>query len=173
MTYSYAEFDAIYVESRRRLTARIAACKTDKGRMEAWHRRHSLIINYGFHRHLWETERHVTFVCSCCGILAHDMFTYPLGVDMKARRLCFHCNHWLHGVLRHDRKRPLLIIGGSVYTDGGRQPAYTQFLGFSGHVFTYRMLDGTETVITNNMWHGGDVPEAFLHLYENNAEFVK
>lgn len=174
MTYQHAEFDAIYAEAYRRLTARMDACVTDKGRAEAFHHRNAIVINYGFWRNHYATERQRFMLCSCCGIMTHSDYMEPSGSSMRKHRMCFHCDYWQNEMPERIRagKHPL-IIEGTMYGDAGRQPANTPFLGFGGSEFTYRRLGETEIHSTNNLWHGGDIPEAFRHLYENNAEFVK
>jgi len=47
-----------------------------------------------------------------------------------------------------------------------------QGLGMGGEINIIRFADG-RTIMTNDLWHQGAVPETMAHLMPDNAEFVK
>lgn len=106
--------------------------------------------------------------CSKCGATGyHTNYYKPIPTEMSEHQMCFYCNHW-----RKTAKEPdLIIIEGTVYRDGGRKSKdYRGFLGFGGREFSIEMLDGRK-VETNNLWHGGAVPEVWRSVFPDNARW--
>lgn len=170
MTYQYSQFDAVYAEAHRRLTARIAAASSEDRRISAMHDLHSMRINYDYLRHMFATQPQDCLICKCCGTLATSTYDEPTKTQMHEGRLCFACNLWSRKGEHHPRG---MVINGEVYSDGGRRNPRESFLGFGGREWKYRLIGDTDVRTTNNMWFGGTVPEEFIEMYPDTAEFVE
>ena len=110
-------------------------------------------------------------VCEICGkefdkLRYYDPFDDVCGSDCFAEKL------WRIREKEYLDGKPFIIIDGRMYTDGGcRKNTSRSLLGFSGAEFKIKMNDGTE-IFTNNLWHGGDIPENHRDILCDNAVFV-
>lgn len=114
------------------------------------------------------------FFCKECGEI--EFATYTNKSKLLEHQLCFGCNLWQEREEEYLRgKKPILIVKGCVYTDGGNTfGRSTQYNGFGGAKFNIRMLDGSKEWGTNNLWCGGNIPKKYrLTTMKDNAEFVK
>lgn len=69
---------------------------------------------------------------------------------------CWLCHHWKS---RIGKRSTLVDQNYECFSDGGRKPVGTKFLGHGGRVFIIHK--GAERLVTNNLWCGGTVPVYF------------
>ena len=109
--------------------------------------------------------------CSICG-KEFDKPHYDRPYNDVCGSDCFAEKLWRIREDKYLKGAPFIIIDGNMYTDGGyRKNATHSFLGFSGREFKIRMNNGNE-IVTNNLWHGGDIPENHRSILSDNAKFV-
>lgn len=77
---------------------------------------------------------------------------------------CFIVDFW-----NDNLDETAIIVDGTCYHDGGRQPDGTQWLCFGGSEFTIEMNDG-RIIKTNNLWYNGEVPKE--RNVKDNAKFI-
>lgn len=158
----------IYEKALISLDAYIATQVTEKQISGAKHQKHHLEINKNyFIYNLIKGEAYV--VCKHCGTIEFGRYFEPIGSRLLETSVCFHCDHWEQ--IAAKPKKNLLVIDGSTYTDGGHSIGRKDFLGFGGHLWTIKQ--GNKTWQTNNLWHGGTIPNEFRDRLSDNAEFVK
>lgn len=110
-------------------------------------------------------------VCEICG-KEFDKPHYYEPYDKVCGSECFSEKLWKIREKEYLDGKPFIIINGSLYTDGGyKENTKSSYLGFSGRKFNIKMNDGTE-IFTNNLWHGGEIPENHREVLCNNAVFV-
>lgn len=113
--------------------------------------------------------------CSGCGgPFSTKTWCDPLPRLLAERNLCFYCNHWLHDSLPNYGKPGVVVIDGHIYSYDPSRPRIsgeTRWLGHAGREFTIRLHSG-ETVTTNNLWHGGEIPTRFRSRFPDNASFI-
>ena len=86
---------------------------------------------------------------------------------------CFKEKLWQEREKEYLAGTPFIIINGSMYFDGGyKNTDRLDRLGHGGHEFKIRMNDGRE-IVTNNLWHNGEVPENHREVLRDNAVFIK
>lgn len=124
----------------------------------------------------------MTHTCVKCGAYEKNSYNDKLKADLEARQLCFSCDfYWCF--LNDPVKRPnrhhhstAIVAGGHIYTDGGNveNPGYdTRPLGFGGHKWHFRMLDGSREWTSNNVWHGGEIPGIWRAEIPDTAEIIR
>lgn len=109
--------------------------------------------------------------CVECGMLA-DANDYHGGERMKADGTCFYCDLWRQRV--RDSGPGDIVVDGIMYAYDPRHPkkgGEKFLLGHGGREFKILLADGS-TVVTNNLWCGGNVPEHFRSRLPDNAKFV-
>lgn len=82
---------------------------------------------------------------------------------------CFNKKFW-HDIIAEKDKH--IIIDGKCYCDAGmvKNPSPYAFLGHGGRCFWIRFKDG-HTLITNNLWFQGEIPDEFREDLPDTAEF--
>lgn len=108
--------------------------------------------------------------CKHCGGLIKANYT-EYGPILRKSLNCFSCQIW------EDRSREILvpghnkvILGENFYSIGEElPPGHAGFRGFGGRKFTFEMLDGS-TVVSTNVWYGGEIPPHMKHLLPDNAK---
>lgn len=107
--------------------------------------------------------------CLVCGgkISTH----YVNKEELIKHRMCFRCNCFREIEERAKWDKDRMIVDGSSYQVVRHK---TAFQGFGGRQFKFRRFDNPEEiVVSNNVWHQGDIPEIWKAKIPNNAEFVK
>lgn len=103
--------------------------------------------------------------------------------QLKERKLCFTCNHWTNYIERTDlltswkvdTERTRIVVNGHAYSFDTNQPFKDKsrgLLGYGGRVWWIYFPSSDTRVKTNDLWHGGEVPEHFRDRIRNNAEFL-
>ena len=82
-----------------------------------------------------------------------------------ARHIAFMRDYWLGQSLRQDET--CVRTHGTHYRIGAANQA-TGVKGFAGARWRVRFFDG-RVVETDNLWHQGDIPEAFRGVLSDNA----
>lgn len=110
--------------------------------------------------------------CSNCGSLEPNKYMEPINSQMIAAQLCFKCNFW-QGIALSSKSPNSVRIKGKHYFihKDASSDCPKSMLGFGGRKFVIKFLDG-RTVVTNNLWHQGDIPVSFQDTLFDNAEFV-
>ena len=62
----------------------------------------------------------------------------------------------------YDKQEPIVDIA----------PSRKSFLGHGGRVWRIEYLDSDQTVVTNNLWHAGEIPERFQERFPVNARLI-
>lgn len=94
-------------------------------------------------------------------------------LDEKLTRLarCFNCNFWLEYSESDRDNLTAVVTHNSRHYVIGREDAGMWGRGYDGRPWTVRFLDG-RVVQTTNLWHQGQIPERFRHLFQINAELT-
>lgn len=79
--------------------------------------------------------------------------------------------HYMIG-LEYTRELDPSLTLAEIAAEAAKQPGSKQGRGFGGQVFVIRFNDG-RTVVTNDLWHQGDVPELVKAMLPDNAVFVE
>lgn len=106
-------------------------------------------------------------ICKVCGQRAPGRDTRFGSDDLP---VCSKCAFWLDLIRRKGDHTA--VIDGTHYSVFPAADPKKGLLGFGGRKFTVKFKDG-RTVVTNNMWHQGEVPALFRKHLPDNAEFVK
>lgn len=123
----------------------------------------------------------MSHTCVKCGGSEECHYNDKTKADLTSRQLCFSCDFYWR-FLNDPVKTPnrhhhstAVIAGGNIYTDGGNvdSPGNGRLLGFAGHQFHFRMLDGSRDWLTNNVWHGGEIPQIWRNEIPDTAEIVQ
>lgn len=172
-----AEFSVLYHEALTRMTLWVSTQATMKQRTNAMHQKHHLLINRGFYLNIAQKEEETLYMCSNCGTLAcRGHYVQRAEDELMSAGLCFYCNHYWRLTLPGAKRSHALVIEGETYHDAGavKQGGHGgRGLGFGGADWHYRMNGSEEVIHTNNLWHGGIVPEEFRWALQDNAVFVK
>ena len=81
-------------------------------------------------------------------------------------------NEYWENILKDDALRPehsVAIIDGHHYVIEDEN-SVDPLRGFGGDKFTITFNDG-KVVITTNLWSQGKIPEDYVNLFPNNADF--
>lgn len=81
---------------------------------------------------------------------------------------CFTAEFWLDKLRKGDNFATVRINGNQYYI--GPEDDKGGFRGFAGRIFQIRFDDG-RIVKTSNLWHNGEIPNAFRKLLPDNAVF--
>lgn len=84
---------------------------------------------------------------------------------------CYITNKIWEERARLKKEKRLIIIDGEVYADKGKTQLTSSYNEFGGKNFKIKMNSG-EIIDTNNLWHGGSVPEFYAKQLEDNAIFL-
>ena len=110
-------------------------------------------------------------ICSICG-KEFEKLHYNTPFNDVCSSECFEEKLWRMREEGYLKGEPYIIINGNLYTDGGyKKNVKSSWLGYSGREFNIKMDDGTE-IFTNNLWHGGNIPENHREILCDNAVFV-
>ena len=114
--------------------------------------------------------------CSCCGSpFGTKLWCDPYPKVLAERNLCFGCNHWIHTVIPTRDRRGVFVINANVYSCNPDKPIVDtsggDFYGYGGRRFLIRLLASSEVIETNNLWHGGVIPERFRSQLPDTAVF--
>jgi len=104
-------------------------------------------------------------ICKICG----KEYTNELYYINVCSDKCYDKNYWLERINKLDE---FVIIDGICYHID--KNVFTVFKGFGGRRFTIKFIDGIhkgETVVTDNLWYNGKVPEEFRIKLKDNAIF--
>lgn len=109
--------------------------------------------------------------CKCCGGVVGTNYTGNLG--MVKNNLCFSCQFWTERLPTLSNPN-VFIIRGEFYSDAGNRPdSPRSALGHGGRRFRIQLLAPPNTIIeTNNLWHGGEIPDRFREQFSDNAVFL-
>jgi hypothetical protein len=122
----------------------------------------------------------MSHTCVKCGEHEECHYNEKTKADLVARQLCFSCDFYWR-FLNDPVKTPnrhhhstAVIAGGNIYTDGGNvdNPGSGRLLGFAGHRFHFRMLDGSREWTSNNVWHGGEIPQIWRAEIPDTAQII-
>lgn len=123
----------------------------------------------------------MSHTCVKCGAEEHCYYNEETVAGLTARQYCFGCDFYWR-FLNDPVKRPnrhhhstAVIANSHIYTDGGNvenSGRDTRYLGFGGHKWHFRMLDGSREWTSNNVWHGGEIPEIWRKEIPDTAEIV-
>lgn len=86
---------------------------------------------------------------------------------------CFHAfdsDYWLQQVDSDPAAR--VVVGGTHYRLGPNRPGNNDLKGFAGRRWEIEYLDGRPSVVTNDLWYQGKIPEQYRSLIPDNARFV-
>lgn len=110
-------------------------------------------------------------ICVICGKYFEKLH-YGKPFEDVCSSDCFSEKLWKMREEEYLNGEPYIIINGNLYSDGGyRKNENPSFLGFGGRRFDIKMSNGTE-FFTNNLWHGGEIPENHRKILSDNAVFV-
>lgn len=110
-------------------------------------------------------------ICSICG-KEFDKSHYNIPFGDVCDSECFNEKLWRMTEEDYLNGHQYIIINGNLYSDGGyKKNERSSFLGYGGREFNIKMNDGTE-IFTNNLWHGGNIPENHREILCDNAVFV-
>lgn len=134
---------------------------------------------YALSRRTTHPEEFLGTHCLKCGFEnPHLAYGEPVKSQMRGRQLCFSCNFWINRIEKFDEDgdRTYLTVDGAVYSFYTKEPMVDKskhgFLGFGGRVWWIYFPSTDTRIKTNNLWHGGDVPEHFRDRIKDNAEFL-
>jgi hypothetical protein len=124
----------------------------------------------------------MSHTCIKCGDEERCRYNEETVAALTARQHCFSCDFYWRFLNdpaplpnRHHHSTAV-IANGHIYTDGGNVENAghdTRLLGFGGHKWHFRMLDGSREWVSNNVWHGGEIPEVWRKEIPDNAEIVQ
>lgn len=107
--------------------------------------------------------------CKVCGAPIES--GYAFSNEMFEKQLCFSCHFWNEKYEIDQKRKPhtfAVINGSHYYLEPSKKYG---MLGMCGINHKIRFADGFETEC-NNLWHQGEIPEAWKDKFPNNAEFV-
>lgn len=113
-------------------------------------------------------ERHKISLTPCtkCGNI-FSKATY----GFKEDGLCFTCQIW--NDVKKDIDNPKrIIVRGEAYWDKGNSAEQSKYRGHGGRVFHYKRFNSDDVISTNNLWHSGEVPNAWKDDIPDNAKFI-
>lgn len=96
-------------------------------------------------------------VCEICG-KQFDKPRYLNDYKNICSSECFGDKFWLNIIKVKDE---CIIINGECYGFNKNKP------------IGVKMLNTGEIIVTNNLWHNGEVPNEFRDRLPDNAEFIK
>jgi hypothetical protein len=132
----------------------------------------SLSTSYNSLDDLIKERRIHTEKCIECGGVISLNFMGDLPEKLKAKKLCFSCNHWVEIIEDKDNPRRCFVKGAAYWRKDfcNIRLEDQHVLGFSGAVFNIKMNSG-EQYRTNDLWHNGMIPNRFTERLPDNAVF--
>jgi hypothetical protein len=120
-----------------------------------------------------KTEQYHEFECTQCNKTARNTYCEPIGTEMLAWLLCFHCHFWKtfedKTVISHTT-----IINSHVYTPGNRTDG--EFRGMAGRRFDIEYLEPSiyagQRCTTFDLWSGSEIPERLRSKFPDTAKFL-
>ena len=110
-------------------------------------------------------------ICSICG-KEFEKLNYCEPFHDVCSSECFHESLWRMREEEYLKGKKYIIVDSNLYTDGGyKKNTKSSWLGHGGREFNIKMNDGTE-IFTNNLWHGGQIPENHREILCDNAVFA-
>lgn len=110
-------------------------------------------------------------ICSICGKEFDKSHYYEPFNDVCGSD-CFGEKLWIMREKDYLNGKSYIIINGNLYSDGGyKKNEKSSYLGHGGREFNIKMKDGN-VIFTNNLWHGGEIPENHREILCDNAIFV-
>ena len=118
-----------------------------------------------------EQKKEAKKVCSKCGKEYVNHYDGDVSFIMEAENVCFTCAFWIwqHRVDQEGKRKYAIINGKHYVLDPHTDRNWP--VGSCGRVYTIRFHNG-ETVVCDNLWHQGEIPEHFRDIMPDNAEFV-
>lgn len=100
----------------------------------------------------------------------------PYPEVLTRENLCFSCYHWMNEAIPKYGQPGKVVIGRNVYSFDPKRPMVAirndgQFYGHGGREFHIKLKATGEIVKTNNLWHGGQIPDRFAEEMPDNATF--
>lgn len=108
--------------------------------------------------------------CEICGRVFHKVCHAEPFDKVCDSSECFHKKFWLEIIKEKDEH--VIINGICYYLDKARPMSDSPFRGYGGREFKIKLHTG-EIIVTNNLWHNGEVPKEFRDRLPDNAELVK
>jgi hypothetical protein len=89
---------------------------------------------------------------------------------MEATGECFSCSHWTEMLITQYYPGKSVIADGNHYLVGAAGvDEYAR--GFSGKSF--RIIREGKTILTDNLWHQGKIPENFRRVMKDNSTIAR
>lgn len=107
-------------------------------------------------------------ICKICG-KEFEKIRYMHPNDNICSDACFDDNYWLE---RANNKNEFIIIDRECYYVG-KEEDNCGFKGFDGRKFKIRMMNNGKEFTTTNLWYNGRIPQKYLDILQDNAEFIK
>jgi len=108
--------------------------------------------------------------CKECGGLVGTRYVEPVAKALRESGTCHSCHHWTEIISSNRSNRA--IIDGTIYSILPDEPnGHKGFLGFGGSRFEIEFKDG-RTVVSHNLWYGGEIPHHFKHRLPDTARFI-
>jgi hypothetical protein len=126
-------------------------------------------IAYTSLEELYKEEEILADPCKKCGTLVKANWLEPSRSEILASNLCFSCNLWSKRAAVKDTKNHI-VVNGSWYTIS-EETSNSYFRGYGGAKFTIKR--GEETIVSTNLWCGGDVPDIWRSEIPDNAQFIR
>lgn len=82
-------------------------------------------------------------------------------------------HYWMRQVDGDEEDQRGVVVDGVHYRLGPNKPGRGEFKGFGGRRFEIEWLDGRPSVVTNDLWYQGRIPDKYRILLPDNAKFVQ
>jgi len=89
--------------------------------------------------------------------------------SMIKRNMCFSCDLWTNRI--EDSNKDNKMIVDHIFYSVAREDDKSSSRGFGGAKFTF--VKNGKTIISTNVWYGGDIPHHFWTRTPDNAIIVK
>lgn len=112
--------------------------------------------------------------CIVCGAeFEPNDYVPEVAERLSSEHMCHSCDFWnMQHELDRDGSRMDAVIGGMHYVIHPYVDGKVQFgKGMGGNTVYVRFKDG-RIVRSDNVWCQGEVPERFLDMFPDNAEFI-
>lgn len=116
--------------------------------------------------------------CSCCGQEAGTNYCTEVAERLRRLQLCHTCDFWMEKIRWAEHPDPLhqpVRVDGKHYCYDPRNllvSGDSRYKGFGGSFFKICFLDTADVVVTNDLWHQGDIPARFRDRLPDNAVFL-
>jgi hypothetical protein len=159
------EFEKLWMDQVIAMHAWASKAPDSAHRANCEHHINDMLINKSFYHHQIVVEGKAYIICKMCGKIEIPHWNSSTNEALLHHKLCFSHNHWRD--IAKSKNPNILICNNHVYTDGGRQPAGTRFLGFGGREWSIAK-DGKHWT-TNNLWGGGLIVYDMVDQLPDNA----